>query len=241
MEGRCKWLIHANHERINFLLKAGVLKKQQKNLILRNYPDSRWLAESNKPSQKFKLFSEWLQNEEYIYVQGLSIKGRMAWETLAAIMETKRIKAVVIGSVPVDIREKIASSYPDSEKYIYYTGQIIQSETSIFIANCKFSMVFYNMLTPNNQYCEPNRMFQCLGLGKPVIVGCNDSMKSVIDKYGNGIVLPSEGSKISDNVNGIIKMMDNYKQYHENAVLYRHNFAWEAQSNVFETLFEKRS
>jgi glycosyltransferase involved in cell wall biosynthesis len=205
---------------------------------LRNYPDLQWLNEGEKENDKIKMFKEWLQGEDYIYIQGLGYPGRMTWETLSAIMESRRIKAVVIGSVKDEIKGKLTQAYPDVDKYIYYTGQIIQSETAAYIAHCKFSMIFYNMLTPNNRYCEPNRMFQCLGLGKPVIVGCNDSMKSIIEKYGNGLVLKSEGSNVAENVNGIDEMLNNYEQYVKKAEQFKKEFAWEAQKNVFETLFD---
>lgn len=238
MERRCKWLIHANQERLDLLINNGVIKQFAKNLVLRNYPDLNWIAGGSLKPDSFKKFQEWLGEDEYIYIQGINNEARFPRETLSAVMEAKNLKAVVIGNVSDEIKEYIDTKYPDSRDYIYFAGQMIQSDTAAYMANCKFSIVLYNVKTPNNRYCEPNRMFQSLGLGKPVIVGCNEPMRNVVDKYGNGVVLPSEGSLVQDITDGIKTMIDNYAKYEENAKLNKCLFAWESQTSIFKKLFD---
>ena len=237
MEKRAKWLIHANNERKDYLAKQRVIVRPEKSIVVRNFPDKAWLAEEKKSSDSFKRFKAWLGDNEYMYVQGINNKDRLAWETLSSIMEAKRIKAVVLGNVPDDIKERVKTTYPDSEDYIYYVGQVVQSETAIFIANCKYSMVFYNINKPNNRYCEPNRMFQCLGMGKPVIVGCNEPMKNIVEKYGNGVSMKTDGNSIDDNIDAINHMIDHYDQYFIKAQQYKAEFAWETQIDKIKELF----
>ena len=67
MERRCKWLIHANQERLDYLISQGVITKPKKNLILRNYPDEKWLAAGSRTSEAFMKFKECLCGDEYIY------------------------------------------------------------------------------------------------------------------------------------------------------------------------------
>lgn len=237
MERRCKWLIHANHERIEYLSNRGVLCKPCKNLVLRNYPDQKWLSEGASTPQSYTKFKEWLGNEEYVYLQGINSESRYPLQTLFAILEIKKIKAVVIGNISEEVKRQVNEKYPDADKYIYYTGQVVQSETAPFMAHCKFSIVFYTMKTANNRYCEPNRMFQCLGLGKPVIVGCNEPMKNAVVQYGNGIAIESDGSIIEENVEAIKNMMNYYEKYLSNAVKSKKEFSWEAQNDVIKNLF----
>ena len=237
MERRCKWLIHANQERLDYLRDQGVVKRLQKNLILRNYPDQEWLKAGNLESKAFMKFKEWLGDDEYIYIQGVNGPDRFAWETLSAVMESKTIKAVVIGSVPNEIKEKLSSTYTGTEKYIYYTGQVVQLDTAAFIFHCKFSIVFYNTKTPNNRYCEPNRMFQCLGMGKPVIVGCNEPMRNIINQYGNGIAISTDGGNMNGIVVAIKQMQEKYNEYFAKAKQYKNDFSWEAQTPIIKKLF----
>lgn len=237
MERRCKWLIHANKERLNYLLGEGVIKDKEKNLVLRNYPDKAWLALADSEPESFIHFKEWLGKEEYVYIQGLSGEARCPWETLSAIMEAHVIKAVVIGPVSSDIKDRLKKKYPDAEDFIYYTGRVVQSDTAAFISHCKFSIVFYRIDKPNNRYCEPNRMFQTLGMGKPVIVGCNEPMANTVLEYGNGIVLDSDGSSVKDNVDAIKGLLNNYDKLRIEAEKNKERFSWTAQLPVFSKIF----
>lgn len=238
MERNCGCLIHANKERLDYLLGRGVIKKPSKNYVLRNYPDQNWILGKDQNSETFLTFKKWLGDEDYIYIQGLNGNDRFSYETLASVLEAKRIKAVVLGKVAKEVKEAISEKYPSAEKVVYYAGQVVQSETAPFIAHSKFSMVFYSINIPNNRYCEPNRMFQCLGMGKPVIVGCNEPMKSVVSQYENGIALETDGSKIEENIHAINQMMDNYEDYRLKAETHKNKFCWEAQRDVFVCLLE---
>ena len=238
MERRCKYLIHANPERLNYLVGQGIIKQIKKNIVLRNYPDKEWLLGKDKNPDSFSKFKEWLGgDDDYIYLQGLNDKRRCAYETLAAVLECQKIKAVVIGRVPQNIKEEIAAKYPYVDDFIYYTGQLYQYETASFISHSKFSIVFYSQIVPNNTYCEPNRLFQCLSFGKPVIVGCNEPMKNVINRHNNGIVLKGDGRNIEENEEGIDRMILDYKNYQTNAEREKEFFSWESQSSIFKQIF----
>ena len=239
MERRCRWLIHANQERINYLKQTCVILDPEKNLALRNYPDKDWMEGANIESDVFLNFKEWLSGEEYIYLQGVNCDARYPFETLSAIMEAHVIKTVVIGTVPAEVKDRISKIYSDADRFIYYTGQLVQSDTASFISHCKFSLVFYTTKTPNNRYCEPNRMFQCLAYGKPVIVGCNESMASIIKSNGNGIVLNSDGGNVKDIVAGIMEMELDYNIYKTKADHCKNIFEWGSQKHVFEKILNK--
>lgn len=242
MERRCKWLVHANYERMNYLCKEGAIKIRNKNLVLRNFPDNNWLSKGDKKSVSFELFEKWLNGSDYIYLQGINSESRFAWETLCTIMEVHRMKAVVIGKVPQNIKDNIASKYVDFDKYIYYTGQLNQDETAAFIHNSMFSIVFYIASgIANDRFCEPNRLFQCLGMGKPVITGCNESMRNIVSCYGNGISISTDGSVIEDNIKAVNEMISNYEKYRLKAEKYRDLFIWETQHKVFDVLFDYMS
>ena len=142
MERRCKWLIHANQERLDYLVMQGVIRQPHKSLILRNYPDQNWIDASRIEPQSYQEFRKWLGNENYIYIQGLASEARCPWETLSAIMEAHIFKAVVIGPVSNEIKQRLAEKYGDVDQFIYYTGRVVQSDTSSFMAHCIFSMVF---------------------------------------------------------------------------------------------------
>ena len=90
-------------------------------------------------------------------------------------------------------------------------------------------MVFYQKDDMNNYYCEPNRLFQNLINGNPVVVGCNPSMKDVVERYDVGVVLKSDGTNINDNKVGLQKLLTNYDHYKENLNTAKKNLLWDNQ------------
>lgn len=134
-------------------------------------------------------------------------------ETLSAVLESKSIKAVVLGNFSKDIKEQLRSKYSHLDEYIYFAGQVNQEKTAPFIANCKFTIVLYSTDVANNRYCEPNRLFQCLAFAKPAIVGNNEQLVNIIKKDNLGVVMNTDGRSISDNKEAIETMMTNYTEY----------------------------
>lgn len=239
MERRCPVIIHANQERLDYLTSSGVVLHPEKHVVLRNYPDREWLSHTNDKPASYLAFRQWIKDNDYVYIQGINSRGRYPIETLSSVLETKSLKAVVVGDVSKDIIKDIASRYPDYNKQIFFAGQMVQSDTAPFIANCMFSLVFYSTDIPNNRYCEPNRMFQTLGFGNPVVVGCNEPMRNVVEKYGNGVILNSDGRSISDIIEGIKTMLAGYAQYKDKAEQYMHLFNWESQIDIIKKIWGK--
>lgn len=237
MEQRCPVIVHANQERLNYLIRQNIVKLPNKHLVLRNYPDHSWMAQAETQTKSYTKFKQWIGNNEYIYVQGLNNKGRYPIETLSAIMEARCIKAVILGKVSDDFMKEFTIQYPDYTEHIYFAGQVIQAETAPFISHCKFSIVFYSTDFPNNRYCEPNRMFQCMAFGKPVIVGCNEPLKNVVNQYGNGIVLDSDGRMVEETTKAILTMTESYNHFAEKASQAKNSFVWEDQTDVFTSIF----
>jgi glycosyltransferase involved in cell wall biosynthesis len=239
IENKCRVIIHANPHRISYLIKAGVIRKKHKHLVLRNYPDSSFLN-SDLVDKKFNEFKDWLNNSEFVYLQGLQGIHRFPEQTIAAIMVSNDIKAVVLGNFNADVKDYLLKEYgKDLFNKVFFRGMLPQLETMKYIVNSLFSMVFYNNNTPNNMLCEPNRMYQAIALGKPVIVGSNEPMKEIVEKFGFGIVINGYGNEISEITSAIELMKSNYKQYHSNILHHRQKIIWSSQEPIFADILSR--
>lgn len=234
MEKRCATLIHANNERLDYLTEKGIIRRKEKHHILRNYPDKEWMQYAQQEFDEFKKFKQWLADDEYIYIQGVNNPSRYPTETLSAVLESKAIKAVVLGNFSKEIKEQLKQKYSHFDEYIYFAGQVSQEKTAPFIANCKFTIVLYSTDVANNRYCEPNRLFQCLAFGKPAIVGNNEPLVNVIKKDNLGVVMDTDGRSLSDNKEAIGTIMANYTKYKKCADGCASQFLWESQTNVIK-------
>ena len=69
-------------------------------------------------------------------------------------------------------------------------------------------------------------------------MGENEPMASVINKYGNGIVLNRDGSDVKEILSAILRMKDEYPILSKKAESAKFNFCWSAQNAVFKMIFD---
>lgn len=241
MENTCDIMYHANQPRIDYLKQNGAIAQLDKHIAIRNYPEN---LESSVPApdEKFLTFKNWLGDRKCAYVQGVSSKDRKCYETLTAVLRIPDMRAVVVGGVDKNDLQRVKKEFGEKEvnDRIFFTGKIPQKNTKLYIKECIVSLVFYATNTPNNIYCEPNRMFQSIMMGIPVIVGNNPSMKEVVDKYHVGISLDNDGSDIESITTATDNILANYNEYKTNVLNNRNKLCWDHQDELLINTFKNR-
>lgn len=231
IERKSKYIIHANNHRIDYLISIGLIKSNEKHDYVRNYPD-KIFAESVLEPNDFEKFKGWLNNEQYVYLQGLTVADRYPYNSIASILEGTDFKVVVVGTFEdVAAKVKLEIEFKDLlEKRVYFAGRVNQLAIPSFLKDAEFSMVFYDTNDPNNEYCEANRFFQAINFGIPVITGNNVSMAYLVKEYGLGVSLESDGrdlEKIKKGINHLISNIQEYKmscRRHNDLFIWKDNF-----------------
>ncbi len=234
IENRLRYIIHANQYRKDVLINMNVFRNIEKSLVLRNFPDKKFVEASSILSDKFLDFKFWLKNESYVFVQGISSNERYPIETIKAIIFSTNLKIVIVGSFNYEFRRKLEenSDFRSFKDRIFYTGVIDILQISPFIKNAMFSIVFYSTKSINSEFCEPNRFFQPLAMGIPVIVGENPTMREIVETFDNGISVKTDGNDIDAIITGITTLIGNYKFYRNNAEEASSFFFWEMQNLI---------
>ena len=242
LEHKCSLLYHANQPRIDYLLSEGVLKKRDKNIAIRNYPEADLCSISVEPDEMFHKFCNWLQDAECVYIQGITGPDRRAVESVSSVMEASPdLRAVVVGNYTQETLTQLQDKYGEEtlNKRIFFTGQVPQKLTKLYIGKCKIGLVFYRTNSVNNTLCEPNRLFQTLMMGLPVVVGCNPPMSSLVKEYNFGIALDNDGCDIDSIVGAIHTIFDRYDYFVGNIRKYRDQLTWESQEQLLSDTFIK--
>lgn len=235
IENRCKVIVHANPQRISYLVNNRVIKFPNKHLYLRNYPqfDDNIDIGAELTYAPIDEFIQWKGDSKCVYLQGLNEASRAAYESISAVMRIDTIKGVVVGRFDETTKRKLVDEYGDMlfEK-IYFTGMVPQRYTILYIKECCASVVLYINTCPNNYYCEANRLYQSIVSGNPVVVGNNPPMKDLVKKYGFGAVLDTDGTNIELITRGILDVVQNHNIYSSNIVKYRFQFNWDSQTQT---------
>lgn len=233
IEWKCLYMIHANQFRKDYLWEKGLIKKLSKHKIIRNYPDKIFIeAKSLTDQGGFSDFIKWLNGKEYVYLQGLSSDLRYPLNTVEAVLEETDLKVVIIGGYEKEAKKKLKNKYGiQLYERVYFRGMVDQLDTPMYIKKAKFSIVLYSLSTPNNRFCEPNRMYQAISLGVPVIVGCNKPMKELVEKYGFGVSLDHDGNDLNDLKINIRILNAKIGQFKKNIEINKSQIIWENQES----------
>ena len=236
IEKKLKVIIHANKPRMDYMASLGMVKMPQKHYVLRNYPEFNEI--DIEYDDTYKQFEKWLGESECVYLQGLTDYERADVESIGAVLDTPGLKAVIVGNTDSTLKERLETIYDKEvmKERLFFTGRIKQLKTPQYIKKCIMALVFYKKTNMNNWYCEPNRFFQNVLNGTPVVIGSNPPMKELVDKYGIGVCAETDGcdvEKIKDAIKQLLKEKDLYKKRcHE----FSGEFTWASQQKVINEL-----
>ena len=236
--GKCRLVLHANPQRIDYLHSIGLISDKHKHIALRNYPDST--DEPIIDSVQWQDFLKWVNGRKCVYLQGLVDKSRAAYESVKAVLETEDLSAVVIGKFDAEALNKLKEeNEADLKERIFFTGKIPQAAILQYVRECKFSMVFYKNVRANNWYCEANRFYLATSSGLPVITGNNPPMKDLVEKYNLGIAIDDDGRDLAKIQDSISTLMDKYDAYAASTKAVKDVFCWISQDNTIKAIVEE--
>jgi len=170
-------------------------------------------------------------------LQGLSLQNRYPENSLRAVLSVKNLNAIVVGGIYEETRVRLCQEYGAMlKKRVLFMGMIDQLQIPSFLVEALFSIVLYTTDIPNSRYCEPNRLYQSLAMNVPVIVGCNEPMKEIVEDYGFGIVLKSDGRDLNELCAAVRRMMLERFLFIEAIKLNKSKFMWEQQDEILNDL-----
>jgi glycosyltransferase involved in cell wall biosynthesis len=113
-------------------------------------------------------------------------KDRKIEELLASVEATPNVYLVIGGKGILESRVKAAAAANPRIKYIGFV-----SAPDIPVYTCAADVVFYGFdpHNPNAKFSAPNKLFEALAAGKPLITGDFGEIAEVVRQAGCGIVL----------------------------------------------------
>lgn len=236
LERKCNVMVHANEPRLKYLEEIGMVKHPEKQYVLRNYPQFNEI--DTEYDAAYDDFVQWLGNDKCAYLQGIVNASRADMESIEAVLAIPGLKAVVVGGIQTERMTEFKKRFGEKvlAERVYFTGRIKQLKTPQYIKKCSIALVFYKKTSPNNWYCEPNRLFQNVINGNPVVVGNNPPMKEFVEANHYGVSVDTDGTdvkKIVDGIKYVLAHMDDYKGLHVGNVL------WSKQESVISEIIRK--
>ncbi len=229
---RCDAVVSANSERIDLLTsKLGETCTHHAH-VLRNYPDEGFcdLPPGRLPDD----VADWLNGAPYLVSQGGADPGRKLHECIEALRELDgSVKLIMLGRFTDEDKSRLRERWgPWVDGLVHFTGMVPQMKTVDYVDGALASVVCYDRSTLNCWLCAPNRLYQAVARGVPVLVGCNPPLKEFIRQTGAGIVMNSDGSDVADFVESIRTLLSDRQAFVNKAHAARRQYLWEMQQDT---------
>ena len=158
------------------------LYKIEKPTLVLNCPPYQDFPKKNLFREKFGIATD---QTIFLYQGGLA-KGRGIEILLDAFTEIEPSKVIVFMGYG-QLEGKICE-YAERYKNIFYNPAVAPDILLDYTGSANYGILFYENSCLNHAYCSPNKMFEYLMAGLPVIVSNLPEMKRVVEENGIGIV-----------------------------------------------------
>lgn len=171
-----------------------------------------------------------------VLLQGHLAKHRNLEELVKAFSFIKNLKIVlvVMGSGELGPKLlKIAKKYDLLNKSVYFLPKVPQQALLEYTSAADLGIIPYPALDLNTYYCTPNKLFEFIQAGLPIVANDLPELRRYVQDTGFGMVHPMASSQdIAKAIElAVQKLRDSHwqQQIRQNAHLY----SWQCQSQVY--------
>ena len=202
--------------------------------IILNSPEIKSHLASKEPNKDYNLRNIFGIGSEYlIYIYiGILAKGRGIEIMLEAFYKTETKSSLIfLGDGP--LLEKI-KDYESRSANIFVHPKIAHNEVTKLASSANFGMCLIEDVSLSDRYCLPNKLFEYIFSGIPVIASKLPEIKRVVEKYQLGsLILPSEQNLTQELIqNSSVKSFLRVKQD-----ISLEEMSWESQASKLKQIY----
>jgi len=196
----------------NFVIIADEYRKEQIR-----YNSEKVIVINNTPPDLYKYFKDRIEESKkrdifYLGYIGLLKEDRGIKNIIRIVNEINGIKLILGGYGDKDFENWLINITRNYEK-IKYLGRVHPYlKTLEILSECDALFALYDPKIPNNRYASPNKLYEAMMLGKPIIVSKSTIMENIVNKFNIGFSV--EYYNLNEIKNTILFLI-NYKKNNE--------------------------
>jgi len=203
-------------------------------VVLRNLPLRKRSLSRVDFHKKYSIFNTTL----ILLYQGIIMPGR-GIETIFKVLQKYPDSCLIIlgwGEFQLYYEQKAVEM--EIQDRVFFAGKIPQYKLHNYTAGGDVGLCLIDNISFNNYYALPNKLFEYVMAGLPVIVSELPQMKAVVEKYNIGAVVPG------GNEDEVIKILEKWKRtpllynnLKKNCKLASEELNWEAEFSKVRKYF----
>ena len=208
-------------------------------IVLRNLPAYK----TNIPKiDLHKKFGIPYENRIILY-QGVLSEGRGIELIFNALKILPDYAFVILGEGAFKEKFTGLSKKLNLSNRVHFSGMIPQDKLLNYTAGADLGIALIENISKSYFYALPNKLFEYIMAGIPVIVSDLPQMKNIIETYNVGkIVVDLQPENIADTIDSFLQNKSEVEKLRRNCIVAAKNLNWEKEFNiVFPKLFNKHS
>ena len=173
---------------------------------------------------------------KFVYV-GILSSGRLLEEVIEVFKERSDIELHIGGFGPLEDYVEDVSEKHDN---IFYYGTLPYSRVLELQGSCDVMFATYDPEVPNHKYSSPNKLYEAMALGKPVIVARGTGIDTVVESHGLGIVVEYSKEGFSRGVDYLISNSSQWGSIAKRGrAIYETQYSWRIMEKRLRELYER--
>lgn len=225
---------------VNQSLKSYFLSSEVRTSVLMNLP----VRAIQKLGDK-AVISQLIDKDLVLGYVGHIHKGR-GYEALIPlcaylIQSNVTAKFLIVGGGPFEREFDKLVKINRLDDYFVMTGEVDHQEISSFLRRIDVGLVLFTPICYNNMIATPNKLFEYMAFGVPIVVSNLPEMKKIVDETRCGILIdPSNLREIGDSIKYLAKNPEEAKKMGKNGKkAFETKYNWDAQEGELLRMYEE--
>lgn len=156
---------------------------------------------------------------------GILDPSRLLKDVAAVVSENNSVELHVGGFGTLENYFKDHSEACDN---IYYHGRLTYDHTLSLENECDIMLAIYDPVIENHRFAAPNKFYESLMLGKPVIMARGTGMSEVVEENGIGELIEYTREGFADGLNRLIERRKEWALIgNRMKEIYRNQYSWD--------------
>ncbi|HAE52576.1 MAG TPA: glycosyltransferase [Ruminococcus sp.] len=128
-----------------------------------------------------------------------------------------------------------AEEYPN----VFFYGKLPYENTLSLENDCDLMVALYDPVVRNHRYCAPNKFYEAIMLGKPIIMANNTGFDDIIRENNIGITVDFSKQGLESGISALAERRNEWAEMaeRENA-LYNKQFSWRIMAQRIKRLYK---
>ena len=177
------------------------------------------------------------QRSRIAYV-GTMLEGRGIIQMLDAVREDSRFELHMGGFGP--LADQVEQAAQEEQSGVFWYGRLPYEQTLALERQCDIMLALYDPAIPNHRYAAPNKLYEAMMLGKPVLTCAGIGWDDVVKEQETGMLTEFSPEGMRKGLDEIFALRDRWAAMGENArTCYRDRYSWQKMKQRIGDIYSR--